>query len=163
MAYVPPIATLRTRAEGILVRSVAGQMRAFLAAICAAQNNGTPIPVSITTQDLITESQRLIDQSESETLAIFVREFMQFVADAGSGGGGGGGGGTWTKGTLAEAKTIATASTNVAVFLTGTYAANDGIAAGVYTWDPTLTDPDDFPRWFLPDDFTTAGGWRRLV
>lgn len=80
---VPDIATLRQRANTIISRAGSGQMRAMLAGICAAKNTGDPLPADSTGQQLITECQQIIDQADSDALAIFVREFMEFVENAG--------------------------------------------------------------------------------
>lgn len=80
---VPDIATLRQRANTIISRAGSGQMRAMLAGICAAKNTGDPLPSDSTGQQLITECQQIIDQADSDALAIFVREFMEFVENAG--------------------------------------------------------------------------------
>ena len=87
---VPNIAVLRERAATIIARASSGQMRAMLAGICAAKNTGDPLPADSTGQELITQCQGIIDQAESDALAIFVRELMEFVENAGGGGGGGG-------------------------------------------------------------------------
>lgn len=83
---VPDIATLRQRANTIISRAGSGQMRAMLAGICAAKNTGDPLPADSTGQQLITECQQIIDQADSDALAIFVREFMEFVENATLGG-----------------------------------------------------------------------------
>ena len=83
---VPNIAVLRERAATIIVRASSGQMRAMLAGICAAKNTGDPLPADSTGQELITQCQGIIDQAESDALAIFVREFMEFVENATIGG-----------------------------------------------------------------------------
>lgn len=83
---VPDIATLRQRANTIISRAGSGQMRAMLAGICAAKNTGDPLPSDSTGQQLITECQQIIDQADSDALAIFVREFMEFVENATIGG-----------------------------------------------------------------------------
>lgn len=83
---VPDIATLRQRANTIISRAGSGQMRAMLAGICAAKNTGDPLPADSTGQQLITECQQIIDQADSDALAIFVREFMEFVENATIGG-----------------------------------------------------------------------------
>lgn len=83
---VPNIAVLRDRAATIIVRASSGQMRAMLAGICAAKNTGDPLPADSTGQELITQCQGIIDQAESDALAIFVRELMEFVENATIGG-----------------------------------------------------------------------------
>ena len=85
---VPNIAVLRERAATIIARASSGQMRAMLAGICAAKNTGDPLPADSTGQELITQCQGIIDQAESDALAIFVRELMEFVENATTGGGG---------------------------------------------------------------------------
>lgn len=83
---VPNIAVLRERAATIIARASSGQMRAMLAGICAAKNTGDPLPADSTGQELITQCQGIIDQAESDALAIFVRELMEFVENASTGG-----------------------------------------------------------------------------
>ena len=87
--YVPSIATLRERAAQLIGRQVGrGELKSMLAAICAAKNAGTPIPPDSTGQTWITESQGIINQADQDALAILVREFAEFVENAGGGGGG---------------------------------------------------------------------------
>lgn len=85
--YVPPIATLRARAAQLIGRQVGrGELKAMLAAICAAENAGTPIPADSTGQTWITEASGIINQADQDALAILVREFAEFVENAGGGG-----------------------------------------------------------------------------
>ena len=87
--YVPSIATLRERAAQLIGRQVGrGELKSMMAAICAAKNAGTPIPPDSTGQTWITESQGIINQADQDALAILVREFAEFVENAGGGGGG---------------------------------------------------------------------------
>ncbi|TXH54349.1 MAG: hypothetical protein E6Q97_11140 [Desulfurellales bacterium] len=87
--YVPPIATLRARAAELIGRGVGrGELKAMMAAICAAENAGTPIPADSTGQTWITESQGIINQADQDALAILVREFAELVENLSGGGSG---------------------------------------------------------------------------
>lgn len=81
--HVPDIAVLRRRADGIIARCGSGQMRAILAGLVAAKNAETPIDPETDTQQLISECQQIIDQADSDALAILTREMASFLIAAG--------------------------------------------------------------------------------
>lgn len=150
---IPPIATLRARAEQIIVRCGAGQMRAILSAVVAAKNAGTPIDPSTSSQDLITEAQPIINQAESDVLAIFLREFMEVVYNAGTSTGTG----IFSPNTVAELRAIPTASTNRLAFVLGYYTRLDGEGRRL-AWTEGGTEADDGVTCFRPDDYNPAIG-----
>lgn len=87
--YVPPIATLRARAAELIGRGVGrGELKAMMAAICAAENAGTPIPANSSGQTWVTEASGIINQADQDALAILVREFAELVEGLSGGGSG---------------------------------------------------------------------------
>lgn len=85
MPTVPPIATLREQAEGLISRAPQrGVLAAIQAAATAAAVNGTPLTDGMDAQALITISQPLIDQADSDVQAIetdqWIRLLNQLVA-----------------------------------------------------------------------------------
>lgn len=61
-------------------------MRAISAGLAAAKNAGTPIDPDTSAQELITECQQIIDQADSDALAIQTREMAEVIANSGGAG-----------------------------------------------------------------------------
>lgn len=153
MSAIPPIQTLRQRAEEIIARCSAGQMEAILAAVVAAKNAGTPIDPGLSSQALITIAQPIINQAASDTLAIFLREFMEVIYNAGSSTATG----VFSPDTVADLREIPTSSTNRLAFVLGYFTRLDGEGRRL-AWTVGGTDPDDGVTCFRPNDYNPAVG-----
>ena len=88
MPTVPALATLRQQAEGLIARAPQrGVLAAIQAAATAAAVNGTPLTAGMSAQDLITISQPLIDQADSDVQAIYVDQLIRLIYEYSNGSG----------------------------------------------------------------------------
>lgn len=80
MPTVPPISTLRDQAAGLISRAPQrGVLGAIQAAATAAAVNGTPLTAGMDAQALITISQPLIDQADSDVQAIETDQWIRLL------------------------------------------------------------------------------------
>ena len=91
--------------------------------------------------------------------------YNRFIPAAVSSGGGGGTSlGTLVLDTVAQLRAVTSANAGLALYavVKGNAAPFDG-AGGDYVWDAIGTDADDGLSVIRPNDFTTAGIWRKHV
>ena len=63
---------------------------------------------------------------------------------------------------ITELRAVSSNANNKLAFLLGNVTANDG-GGGIHYWDNAATDADDPLIIVRPDDFTTAGLWKKLL
>lgn len=81
MPEVPSITTLRQQASGLIARAPQrGVLAAIQAAATAAAVNGTPLTAGMDAQALITISQSLIDQADSDVQAIETDQWIRLLS-----------------------------------------------------------------------------------
>ncbi len=158
---IPSIATLRTEADDLLQPRVSdGQMEAIIAGALAAYNVGTPIASTTSFQDLVLQSQPLIDQARRDVRAIYLSQFLKFLENLTSGGGGGGAAAPVNN--LVALRALTPPTSAVTVLMLGYDTPGDGYGRLFY-WDSAGAEADNPPLVVRPDAFTGAGVWKQAI